>query len=126
MPLFDLRCTECEHVTVDALLRSNLEVPYCPKCGAQMVRLMAVPAPPVIGGRSSTPRAGYGRDPVNWDNYSPEDMGTAQGAEACMYDAARSAGIGRDQAKHAAREASGQAQTVAAEQRKALEAEGGT
>jgi putative FmdB family regulatory protein len=42
MPMYDFRCTKCEHVFED-IVPSDAAPPVCPECGAESERLMAMP-----------------------------------------------------------------------------------
>ena len=43
MPIFDLRCNECDEVMEDVLLKHNADTPQC-KCGGDTARLISTPS----------------------------------------------------------------------------------
>jgi putative FmdB family regulatory protein len=42
MPMYDFRCTKCEHVFED-IIPSDAKPPVCPECASESERLMSSP-----------------------------------------------------------------------------------
>ncbi len=63
MPIYEYQCPPCEH-TFETLVRSERDVPRCPKCGSiDLSKQFSVPASAKVNGStssSSLPIAGQG------------------------------------------------------------------
>ncbi|MEM9186816.1 MAG: zinc ribbon domain-containing protein [Planctomycetota bacterium] len=50
MPLYEYHCRDCDD-DVELLIRGDAQQPECPSCGgAELVKLLSVPATPVADG----------------------------------------------------------------------------
>lgn len=63
MPIYEYHCQPCDH-TFETLIRSQSDVPHCPRCGSiELTKQFSVPAAAQTGARSSSALPICGAEP---------------------------------------------------------------